>query len=110
MIPLDNSDWDAIAKVMDRFGELVSAAHRGVAVRLRPGVDDLAEVIRGLDAEGLRMAHVDLHAPTLDDVFLAKTGRSLDGAGEQPEEGAAGVLEQLSAGGVPGVSAAPGAE
>ena len=110
VIPLDNSDWDAIAKVMDRFGELVSAAHRGVAVRLRPGVDDLAEVIRGLDAEGLRMAHVDLHAPTLDDVFLAKTGRSLDGAGEQPEEGAAGVLEQLSAGGVPGVSAAPGAE
>ena len=110
VIPLDNSDWDAIAKVMDRFGELVSAARRGVAVRLRPGVDDLADVIRALDAEGLRMAHVDLHAPTLDDVFLAKTGRSLDGAGEQPEEGAAGVLEQLSAGGVPGVSAAPGAE
>jgi ABC-2 type transport system ATP-binding protein len=95
---------------MARFGELVSAANRGVAVRLRPGVDDLADIIRALDAERLRMAHVDLHAPTLDDVFLAKTGRSLDGAGEQEEELPAGVLDQLSAGGVPGVSAAPGGE
>ena len=32
------------------------------------------------------MAHLELHAPTLDDVFLAKTGHSLEGAGETDEE------------------------
>ncbi len=41
----------------------------------------LADVVRALDAEGIEVAHLQLHAPTLDDVFLAKTGRSLEGAG-----------------------------
>ena len=35
--------------------------------------------MRTLDAEGLRIADLQLHAPSLDDVFLAKTGRSLEG-------------------------------
>jgi ABC-2 type transport system ATP-binding protein len=53
-------------------------------VRCAHGEGDLAEVVRALDAEGLRVAHLQLHAPSLDDVFLAKTGRSLEGAGERP--------------------------
>ena len=36
--------------------------------------------MRALDAEGIEVADVTLHAPTLDDVFLAKTGRLLEGA------------------------------
>jgi ABC-2 type transport system ATP-binding protein len=40
----------------------------------------LPEVIRALDAEGLRAGQINLHQPTLDDVFLAKTGRTLEGA------------------------------
>ena len=32
------------------------------------------------------VADLQLHAPTLDDVFLAKTGRSLEGAGDDDEE------------------------
>ena len=39
--------------------------------------------VRALDAEGLHLQHLQLHAPTLDDVFLAKTGRSLEGAGDE---------------------------
>jgi ABC-2 type transport system ATP-binding protein len=39
-------------------------------------------VIRGLDADGVKVADLKLHAPSLDDVFLAKTGRSLEGAGD----------------------------
>ena len=103
VIPLELADSAAVGAVLERFGELASAANRGVAVRLRPGVDDLAEVIRALDAEGLRVTNVELHAPTLDDVFLNKTGRSLEGAAEdgEPEEG--DVLRDLSSGGVPGV-------
>jgi ABC-2 type transport system ATP-binding protein len=38
-------------------------------------------VVRRLDSEGIRVADLQLHAPSLDDVFLAKTGRSLEGSG-----------------------------
>jgi ABC-2 type transport system ATP-binding protein len=100
--PVNSGDWAAVSEVLKRFGELVSSAQNGVAVRLKPGVDDLADVIRGLDAAGLRVANVQLHAPTLDDVFLAKTGRSLEGAAEEAEAQGPGVLDQLNATGVPG--------
>jgi len=58
-------------------------------VRLRGEVAGLAEIVRALDAEGVKVANLELHQPTLDDVFLAKTGRSLEGAGAQDEEPAA---------------------
>ena len=51
-------------------------------MRLPEGVSDVAEIVRTLDAEGLAIADLRLHSPTLDDVFLAKTGRSLEGAGD----------------------------
>ncbi|HJU25741.1 MAG TPA: hypothetical protein VJ722_03600, partial [Rhodanobacteraceae bacterium] len=61
-----------------------------VAVRLPEGAGDLAEIVRALDAEGLRVADLRLHSPSLDDVFLAKTGRSLEGAAEEVEESSGG--------------------
>jgi ABC-2 type transport system ATP-binding protein len=33
-----------------------------------------------LDGAGLRVESLALHQPSLDDVFLAKTGRKLEGA------------------------------
>ena len=79
-IPEDPGDRDRLAAVLRRFGEEAAASPEGVAARLRAGVSDLAEIVRTLDVEGLRIADLRLHAPTLDDVFLAKTGRSLEGA------------------------------
>ena len=52
-------------------------------MRLPAGVGDLAEIVRALDSEGLAIADLRLHPPTLDDVFLEKTGRSLEGGGEK---------------------------
>ena len=49
-------------------------------------MSDLAEIVRTLDAESLPIADLRLHTPTLDDVFLAKTGRSLEGAGDEQDE------------------------
>jgi ABC-2 type transport system ATP-binding protein len=99
VVPVDGSNWAAVSEVLQQFGELVNAANKGVAVRLAPGRDDeLANVIRALDSQGLRVANVQLHAPTLDDVFLAKTGRSLEGAAEEEEEQQEGVFEQINAG------------
>jgi ABC-2 type transport system ATP-binding protein len=86
-IPAHEEDRPRIAAVLARFGEPCAGSPRAVAVRLAEGAEGLAEVVRALDAEGLRVADVQLHAPSLDDVFLAKTGRSLEGAGdaEEPE-------------------------
>src|SRR5436309_952994 len=80
-IPGDARDLDRLAVVLERFGERAGAAPRGASVRLRGGESDLAEVVRALDAEGIAVEHLQLHAPSLDDVFLTKTARSLEGAG-----------------------------
>jgi ABC-2 type transport system ATP-binding protein len=42
--------------------------------------------VRAFDAESLKVEQLRLHQPSLDDVFLAKTGRSLEGAGDEDEE------------------------
>ncbi len=86
--PADDADRGRIAEAMARFGESVGGAHKGVAVRLREGVTGLADVVRALDADGLAVRNLTLHAPSLDDVFLAKTGRSLEGAGESEADAA----------------------
>jgi ABC-2 type transport system ATP-binding protein len=108
VLPVDRSDFAAASDVLTRFGELASSTHGGVAARLRPGVDDLADVIRALDEASIRVTNVQLHAPTLDDVFLVKTGRSLEGAAEEPDaQQEPGVLEQLNAGAGVGLADAP---
>src|SRR3954453_11878498 len=81
-IPEDPAELGSIAAVLERFGEQTQARPGGAGVRL-DGAGDLADVVRALDAEGLRLENIQLHAPSLDDVFLAKTGRSLEGAGEE---------------------------
>jgi ABC-2 type transport system ATP-binding protein len=96
-MPANPQDADRLASVLGRFGEQAAASPGGVAVRLPEGVGDLAEIVRALDAEGIRIADLRLHAPTLDDVFLAKTGRSLEGAGEDEDDGQAAFEDATSA-------------
>jgi ABC-2 type transport system ATP-binding protein len=79
-VPADRGETGRLAAVMSRFGDPAPAAPGCVAVRLRTGVGELAEIVRALDAEGITVADLRVHAPTLDDVFLEKTGRSLEGA------------------------------
>ena len=75
-----------------KFGEEVPARSKGsIAVRLAHGAVDLAEIVRLIDAGGLKIAALNLHAPTLDDVFLAKTGYSLEGSSGSEEDGADGA-------------------
>jgi ABC-2 type transport system ATP-binding protein len=83
-VPLDPGDLGRLASVLGRFGEEAASSPKGAAVRLDGGSAELAEVVRTLDAEGLRVADLQLHAPSLDDVFLAKTGRSLEGEEMEP--------------------------
>ncbi len=85
-VPQDPGDRDRLREVLHRFGEEAAASPKGVAARLPEGVGDLAEIVRAIDAEGIPIADLRLHTPTLDDVFLAKTGRSLEGGEDEPGE------------------------
>jgi ABC-2 type transport system ATP-binding protein len=86
---------ERIAAVLARFGEPCPSA-KGVAVRLAGGAD-LTAIVRALDAENLSVDNLQLHQPSLDDVFLAKTGRSLEGAGDDEEAGPRGLAMQPAA-------------
>ncbi len=84
-IPAEPDQLGQMKDVLARFGESVTASPKGAAVRLAGGDAQLAEVVRALDAESIPVEALALHAPTLDDVFLAKTGRSLEGEADEPE-------------------------
>jgi ABC-2 type transport system ATP-binding protein len=84
-IPHDPADRERLGTVLKRFGAETAASAGGVAAQLNEGAGDLAEIVRILDSEGLRVADLRLHSPTLDDVFLAKTGRSLEGASDHED-------------------------
>jgi ABC-2 type transport system ATP-binding protein len=85
-VPREADDRERMAAVLGRFGEPAGSSPGAVAVRLGGGESQLAEVVRALDADGIAIEHLQLHAPSLDDVFLAKTGRSLEGAGSDEAE------------------------
>ena len=85
VVPADPEQRDRLADVLRRFGELVQLSPSAVAVRCGHDEYDLAEIVRALDAEDLHAAHLQLHAPSLDDVFLEKTGRTLEGAAAEAE-------------------------
>jgi ABC-2 type transport system ATP-binding protein len=87
-IPADGATPAQLAGILERFGELTDGSPKGAAVRVEHGASDLAGIVRALDAEGIKVDQLQLHEPSLDDVFLAKTGRSLEGAGDEDEAGA----------------------
>jgi ABC-2 type transport system ATP-binding protein len=85
VVPADPEQRIRLADLLRRFGELVQLSPDSVAVRCAHGDYDLAEIVRALDAEDLHAAHLQLHAPSLDDVFLEKTGRTLEGAAAEAD-------------------------
>src|SRR5215218_7634911 len=80
--PAEPAHLGAVATVLERFGEQTQGSPGSVAVRL-DGKGDLADVVRALDSAGVTVENLQLHAPSLDDVFLAKTGHRLEGAEEE---------------------------
>ena len=83
-IPADPDDADRMGEILAGFGDPCGST-KGVGVRLRTGETDLADVVRALDSAGIKVENLQLHQPSLDDVFLAKTGRSLEGSDEEEE-------------------------
>ena len=76
-------DLDAAVQALRPYssGELqVDADRRHLVVPVTRGAQQLAEVVRDLDAEQIPLDDLALRRPTLDDVFLALTGRAAEEA------------------------------
>jgi ABC-2 type transport system ATP-binding protein len=68
-------------EVLARFGRPLPSRDGALLVELEGGATRVAPVVRALDDAGLSVEALDLVEPTLDDVFVAKTGHHLE-----PEE------------------------
>ena len=79
VVPETPADLDRLRPLLRRFGDETAARPGAFAVQLN-GNGELPDVVRALDTENMSAAEINLHQPTLDDVFLAKTGRKLEGA------------------------------
>jgi ABC-2 type transport system ATP-binding protein len=85
LVPADPDSSERLAELLSRFGEPARSGRESISVQLPQGEAQLAEVIRVLDQAGLSVASLHLHQPSLDDVFLAKTGRKLEGSADAAE-------------------------
>ena len=74
--------------VLARFGEVQPPRDGVVQVGLARGAAEIATVVLALDDAGLTVESLELVQPTLDDVFLAETGRHLEGADEGEDDSA----------------------
>lgn len=81
--PTDPQATDRVAEQLAGFGEMRRNGQGSVIVQLPGGESQLAEIIRLLDQADLRLESLTLHQPSLDDVFLAKTGRKLEGSADE---------------------------
>jgi ABC-2 type transport system ATP-binding protein len=82
VVPVDPGMVEDVRSALDAFGDCSPDGGTNVTVSLPDGEAQLADVVRALDQAHVKLASLNLHAPTLDDVFLAKTGRKLEGSGD----------------------------
>jgi ABC-2 type transport system ATP-binding protein len=85
VVPRDRRQLGRTEALLRPFGSCAAGAGRSLSVQLDGGEPELANLVRALDLEGIEIERLNLRAPSLDDVFLTKTGRSLEGEAA-PEE------------------------
>jgi ABC-2 type transport system ATP-binding protein len=73
-------DPSSVELALFEFGSPVDDVHGHVAVRLAGGAARMGAVARALDDAGIKIQGLELHNPSLDDVFQKATGRRLEGA------------------------------
>jgi ABC-2 type transport system ATP-binding protein len=76
-----HEELDRAREVLRAFGD-DRPAREGTHLSLlvKHGAADIAQVVRALDEAGFLVESLELNEPSLDDVFIAKTGRHLEGA------------------------------
>ena len=70
-------------QVLSRFGRPLPVRDGTLMVELQNGSSEIGPIVVALNREGLDVESLDLVQPTLDDVFVQKTGQHLEGAQEE---------------------------
>jgi ABC-2 type transport system ATP-binding protein len=86
-IKLMDGAMEQAEAIVARFGKPMPSRDGAVLVELEGGASAVAPVVRALDEAGLTVEALDLVEPSLDDVFVAKTGHHLEP--EDTEDGEA---------------------
>ena len=79
-VSVDQSHVESARSTLSRFGELRPSAEGTLGVGLARGAEDVAAVVRAFDEAGIKVRHLELNEPSLDDVFAEATGYRLEGA------------------------------
>ncbi|MEU8253916.1 ATP-binding cassette domain-containing protein [Micromonospora inaquosa] len=80
LVGLDLAASPQAAKALDGepyVNKLETVDEGGLRLYVDEGATAIPQVLRRLDHAGLELRSIELHRPSLDDVFLTKTGRSL---------------------------------
>ena len=87
LVVLGSTDPARAAELVKRLSDTteLTTDHAGVRFRTQDGAAALPVLLRELDAAGVAMTSVEVRRPSLDDVFLTLTGRSLRDAEQTPE-------------------------
>ncbi|MGH2923710.1 MAG: ATP-binding cassette domain-containing protein [Solirubrobacterales bacterium] len=76
----------AAESILARFGKPLPSKDGILMVELERGASEVGSIVRALDEAGIAIGSLDLVEPTLDDVFVAKTGQHLEGSDEAETE------------------------
>ncbi|MEH1014082.1 ATP-binding cassette domain-containing protein [Micromonospora sp. CPCC 206060] len=80
VVGLDRASTPQAAQVLDTeeyVAKLETVDEGGLRLYVSEGATAIPLILRRLDAADLTLRSIELHRPSLDDVFLTKTGRSL---------------------------------
>jgi ABC-2 type transport system ATP-binding protein len=92
-VTLDGADIAATEAAIGRLPglERVVAERDALALYVEDGPGSIAEIVRRLDGEQLRVGAISVARPSLDDVFLQATGRRLEGQDENRDQASRGT-------------------
>ncbi|MCB1016066.1 MAG: ATP-binding cassette domain-containing protein [Acidimicrobiales bacterium] len=79
-IEVRDAQADVARTVLARFGAERPDRAGVLAIGLDGGAAEMTSVVRALDEASVVIEHMELNAPSLDDVFAEATGRRLEGA------------------------------
>jgi ABC-2 type transport system ATP-binding protein len=85
LISVPDASNAAAKAILANFGDLRPTPEGSLGVGLASGAEAVPNVIRALDEAGIRVQHLELNEPSLDDVFAEATGYRLEGAQHAPE-------------------------
>ena len=79
LITVPKDQMDSARTVLLGFGDLRPTAEGTLGVGLRGGATVVTDVVRALDEARVRVQHLEINEPSLDDVFAEATGHRLEG-------------------------------